>query len=82
MNTELDLAYNKKERKCSNMIKHTKIFNFDYVKKGGIKEHNPNFPQIPDHPCKILRVGGFPSWKPNSLLILISHQPNIVKIYL
>ena len=27
-----------------------KMINFDDVKKEDIKEHNPNWPEIPDHP--------------------------------
>ena len=34
------------------------MFNFDYITKKGIKEHNPNWPEIPDHPYRILIVGG------------------------
>ena len=45
-------------------------------------EHNPNWPQIPNHPYKILINGGSGSGKANSLFILISHQPDIDKIYL
>ena len=29
------------------------MFNFDYIKKGDIKKHNPNQPEIPDHPYRI-----------------------------
>ena len=29
------------------------MINFDYVTIEKIKEHNPNWPQIPDHPYKI-----------------------------
>ena len=47
-----------------------------------MKEHNLNWPQIPDHPCGILIVGGSGSAKTNSLFNLISHQPDIDKIYL
>ena len=25
------------------------MFNFDYVTKEDIKQHNPNWPEIPDH---------------------------------
>ena len=28
---------------------NTKMFNFDYVTKEDIKEHNPNWPKITDH---------------------------------
>ena len=31
-----------------------------------IEEHNPNWPQIPDHPYIILRIGGSGSGKTNS----------------
>ena len=34
------------------------MFNFDYIKKEVIKEHNPNWPEIPDHPYRILIVRG------------------------
>ena len=47
-----------------------------------IKEHNLNWSQIPDHKYKILIVGGPGSGMTNTLLYLISHQPNIDKIYL
>ena len=30
------------------------MINFDYVTKEKIREHNPNQPQIPDHPCRVL----------------------------
>ena len=29
------------------------MINFDDAKKENIKEHNPNWPQIPDHPLII-----------------------------
>ena len=32
--------------------------NFDEVIKENIKEHNPNWPEIPDYPYRILIVGG------------------------
>ena len=31
-----------------------------------MKEHNPNWPQIPDHPYRILLTGGSGSGKTNS----------------
>ena len=52
------------------------------LQKRKIKEHNLNWPQIPDHPYKILIVEDSGSGKTNSLFNLISHQPDIDKIYL
>ena len=50
---------------------------FDDITKESIKEHYPNWLQIPDHPYRILIVGGCGSGKTSALLHLISHQPNI-----
>ena len=47
-----------------------------------MKQHNPNWPQFPDHPYRILIIGDSGSGKTNSLLNLISQQPDINKIYL
>ena len=58
------------------------MFNFDYITKEDIKEHNPKWPEIPDHPYQILTIGGSGSGKTNALLNLINHEPNIHKIYL
>ena len=58
------------------------MLNFDDVTKKNIKEHNPNWRQIPDLPQKILIIGGSGSGKKNSLFNLISQQPNTDKIYL
>ena len=45
--------------------------------------HNPNCPYIPDHPYRILIIGGSGSRKSNVLLKLIKHErPDIDKIYL
>ena len=57
------------------------MINFDEVTKENIKEHNPNWPQIIDHPYRILIIGGSGSAETNSLLNLISHQPDIDKSY-
>ena len=32
------------------------MINFDDIKKENIKEHNPNWPETPDHPCRILII--------------------------
>ena len=58
------------------------MFSFDYITKEEIKELNLNWPQIPDHPYRILTVGGFGSGKTNVLLNVINHQPDIDVIYL
>ena len=56
--------------------------NFDeYPNENRIK-HNPNWPYIPDHPYRILIIGGLGSGKTNALLNLINNQPDIDKIYL
>ena len=39
------------------------MFNFDYVIKEHIKEHIPNWSEVPDHPYRILIVGGSGSEK-------------------
>ena len=56
--------------------------NFDGVTKENIKEHNPNWPKIPDHPYIILMIGGSGSGKTNSWFNLINEEPDIDKIYL
>ena len=58
------------------------MINFDDVTKENIKEYNPNWPQILDHPYKILIIGGSGSGKTNSLFNLINEEPDIDKIYL
>ena len=35
------------------------MINFDGVVKENIKEHNPNWPQISDHPYRILIIVGY-----------------------
>ena len=50
------------------------MINFDDV--------NPNWPQIPDHPYRILVIGGSGSGKTTSLFKLINHQPDIDETYL
>ena len=45
-------------------------------------EHNENWPYFPDHPYRILIIGGSGSGKANLLLNLIENQPDIDKMYL
>ena len=58
------------------------MFKFGYITKEHIIEHNPNWPEIPDHPYRILIIGGSGSGKTNALLNLINHVLNIDNIYL
>ena len=39
------------------------MINFDDVNKKNIKDHNPNWPQIPDHPYRLLIIDGSGSGK-------------------
>ena len=58
------------------------MFNFDYITKEDIQEHNPNWPEIPDHPYRMLIVGRSGSGKTNVLFNLINNEPDIDKILL
>ena len=58
------------------------MINFDDVTKENIKEHNSNWPDIPDHLYRTLIVGGSGYGKTNALLTLINHEPGIDKIFL
>ena len=55
---------------------------FDDIIKENIKKHNPNCPQIPEHPYRILTIGSSGSGKTNSLLNLINHEPVIDEFFL
>ena len=59
-----------------------KMINFDDITNERIKEHNPNWPQIPDHACWILIFGGSGSGETNSLFNLTNQQPDTDKISL
>ena len=50
--------------------------------KENIKEHNLNWAQISVNSYLLLIIGGSGSGKTNLLINLISHQPDIDKIYL
>ena len=58
------------------------MINIDDVIKENIKEHNTDWPQIPNHPYRTLTIGGSESGRTNSLFNIISQQPDIDKIYL
>ena len=55
------------------------MFNIDYITKEDIKEHNPNWPEIPDHQYRTLITEGSGSGKTNTLLNLVNHEPDIEK---
>ena len=58
------------------------MINFDYYTNENKTKHNLNWPYIPDHPYRILIIGGSASGKTNTLLNLINNQPDIDKLYL
>ena len=58
------------------------MINFDDYTNENKTEHNSKWPYTPDHPYRILIVGGSGSGKTNALLNLINNQPDIDKIYL
>ena len=58
------------------------MINFDDYANENKTEHNLKWPYIPDHPYRILIIGGSGSGKTNLLLNLIENQPDIDKTYL
>ena len=58
------------------------MINFDNYTNENVIEHNSKWPYIPDHPYRILIVGGSGSGKANTLLNLINNQLDIDKICL
>ena len=58
------------------------MINFDDYVSENKTEHNKNWPYTPDHPFRVLIIGGSRSGKANVLLSLINNQPDIDKIYL
>ena len=58
------------------------MFNLDSITNESNKKHNKNWPYIPDHPCRILKIGGSGSGKTNALLDLIKQQDDVDKMYL
>ena len=58
------------------------MINFDDYTNENKTQHNLKLPSIPDHPYRILMIGGSGSGKSNALLNLIENQPDIDQIYL
>ena len=58
------------------------MINLDSIISENNKEHNEKWPYIPDHPYRILIIGGSGSGKTNTLLNLINEKNDIDKIYL
>ena len=58
------------------------MINLDSIINENNKEHNEKWPYIPDHPYRIIIIGGSGSGKTNTLLSLINEHYDIDKIYL
>ena len=58
------------------------MINFDDYTNENKTQPNSKWPYIPDHPYRILIIGGSGSGKTNALLNLINNQQDIDKIYL
>ena len=58
------------------------MVNFDNCTNENKTEHNLELPYTPDHPYRILIIGGSGFGKTTALLNLIENQPDIDKIYL
>ena len=58
------------------------IFNFNDYTNENKTEHNSKWLLVPDHPYRILIIGGSVSGKTNALLNSIKNQPDVNKIYL
>ena len=58
------------------------MVNFDDYSNKNKTQHNKNWSYIPDHPYRILIIGGLGFGKINALLNLINNQADIDKMYL
>ena len=58
------------------------MINLDSITNENNKEHNEKWPFIPDHPYRILVIGGSRSGKTRAILNLIKEQDDTDKIYL
>ena len=57
------------------------MINLDTITNENNKEHNEKWSYIPDHPYRILIIGGSDSGKTNTLINFINEQNNIDQIY-
>ena len=55
------------------------MINFDDYTNENKTQHNLKWPYIPDHPYRILIIGGSGSRKSNTSLNFISNKPDIDK---
>ena len=58
------------------------MINLDSITNENNKKHNEKWPYIPDHPYRIIIIGGSGSGKTNALINLINEKNDIDKIYL
>ena len=58
------------------------MINLDSNTNKNNKKHDEKWPCIPDHPYRILMIGGSGSGKTNQLINLINKQNDVDKIYL
>ena len=58
------------------------MINLDSITNENNKKRNEKWPYIPDHPYRILIIGGSESGKTNALFNLINKQNDIDKIHL
>ena len=58
------------------------MINLDNIVNNNNEKHNENWFYIPDHPYRVLIIGGSRSGKANTLLHLINEQKDIDEIYL
>ena len=58
------------------------MINLDSITNENNKQHNEKWPFFPDHPYRIIIVGGSGSGKTHALINLINEQNDIDKVYL
>ena len=57
------------------------MINLDSITNENNKKHNEKWPYIPDHPYRILIIGGSGSGKINAFINLINERNDIDKVY-